>query len=248
MVLESFQTGLDQEKLMRLLGARTPQSTSRKALRRIDNLTKGFEALVQPRLAYRIIPIDTITRGGVMLADGTFFKSPKLARTFSGADRVCCFVATIGPGLDTEVGRCMKSNQYADAYILDAMGSLAAENVVEQFHSQMESQMEQNGHAVTLRFSPGYCDWPLQDQQNLFDLFENPEDLEVELSSSCLMTPRKSVSGVFGIVPDTGCRKSAKFNPCLTCPKRDCIARRIPNGAGKKNRTNAIHSERVSMV
>jgi hypothetical protein len=237
MVLEHFQIDLDQDKLMRLLGARNARHASRNAVRRIDNLAKGFEALVQPRLAYRMIPIDSITSGKITLADGACFKSPKLARTFSGADRACCFIATIGPQLDAEVVRRMKSNHYADAYILDAMGSLAAEQVVEQFHGRMEMQMEQDGHAVTLRFSPGYCDWPIDQQQNLFELFENIEDLDVNLSASCLMTPRKSVSGVFGIVPDTECRGSVNFNPCLNCPKRDCIARRIPNETGKSRHT-----------
>jgi hypothetical protein len=40
------------------------------------------------------------------------------------------------------------------------------------------------------------------------------------------MAPRKSVSGIFGILPEGVAADTAYYNPCNECPKTDCIARR----------------------
>jgi cobalamin-dependent methionine synthase I len=167
-----------------------------------------------------------VSRGSIELQGGTRFKSPKLAKTLSRAESVCCFVATVGPALEMDVQRRMQQRRYADAYVLDAMGSMSAENIVEQFYRRTARKLAESGRGVTLRFSPGYCDWPLDQQHRLFALFADHAPLKVELSRSCLMSPRKSVSGLFGILPTGVPGAHPSYNPCSECKKRDCIARR----------------------
>jgi hypothetical protein len=48
------------------------------------------------------------------------------------------------------------------------------------------------------------------------------DEIGVRISDSCLMSPRKSISGVFGIVPEN----SPLYNPCIDCRKTHCEARR----------------------
>jgi cobalamin-dependent methionine synthase I len=103
---------------------------------------------------------------------------------------------------------------------------MSAENVVEQFYQRTARDLAKSGQGVTLRFSPGYCDWPLDEQRPLFELFTDHAALEVELSRSCLMSPRKSVSGLFGILPAGIPGAHPGYNPCSKCSKHNCIARR----------------------
>jgi len=226
MIVHNFQKSVDTGKVLRLLGARPDRRVSASAMRRIDNLTQDMDALLQPRLSYRRLPLSQVHRGGIELEEGTVFKSPKLAKALSGAEEVCCFVATVGPALEMEVQEQMRQRRYADAYVLDAMGSMSAEGVVEQFYQRTARNLAKVNQGVTLRFSPGYCDWPLDQQRPLFALFEDLAPLKVKLNPSCLMSPRKSVSGLFGILPagKSGVRPS--YNPCTMCRKHDCIARR----------------------
>jgi phage host-nuclease inhibitor protein Gam len=56
----------------------------------------------------------------------------------------------------------------AEAYILDAMASVAAENMVATFHQCMKDEYKNQGKQVTLCFSPGYCDWPITEQKKTF--------------------------------------------------------------------------------
>jgi cobalamin-dependent methionine synthase I len=132
-----------------------------------------------------------------------------------------CFVGTIGTAVENEIGRLLGKQRLAKAYILDAMASVAVENMVDRFQDLMESRFRAEDSTVTLRFSPGYCDWPVTQQKKLFNLFD-PEELEVELLDSCLMKPRKSISGVFGVTP----QDSVSYNPCRDCPTPNCDSRR----------------------
>lgn len=229
MILENFQKSFDTDKVMRLLGARRGRRVSPASLRRVDLLTEEVEDILAPQLSYRLLDILDIDRGGILLADGTRFKSPKLARALARAESVCCFLATVGPAVDMQVQSLMQEKHYANAYVLDALGSMSAENVVEQFYQRMARKQALTGGGVTLRFSPGYCDWPIQQQRPLFALFENEETPDVVLSDSCLMTPRKSVSGLFGLLPPGVRGADPAYNPCNSCSKKDCIARRSDN-------------------
>lgn len=226
MILENFQKSFDTGKVLRLLGARQGRRVSPASLRRIDLLTENAQGLLKPQLSYRILEVAEVKRGNIQLSDGTCFKSPKLARALAGAETVCCFLATVGPAVDMEIQSLMQRRRFADAYVLDAMGSMSAENVVEQFYQRMARKQKEKDAAVTLRFSPGYCDWPIQQQRPLFRLFAKTDTPDVSLNDSCLMTPSKSVSGLFGFLPPGAKGPPAAYNPCRSCAKRDCIARR----------------------
>jgi cobalamin-dependent methionine synthase I len=97
--------------------------------------------------------------------------------------------------------------------------------MVERFYQRLKERYEANEKSVTLRFSPGYCDWPIMDQKKIFEMLNTLQD-QVQLTETCLMKPRKSISGIFGVLPSNGKDSNPPYNPCLYCGKRDCIARR----------------------
>lgn len=226
MIVEDFQQSVETEKVLRLLGAKPGRRASSASLRRIDLLTAGIEGILRSQLSYRIIELSQVDRGGIQLVDGTYFKSPKLAKVLANAEAVCCFMATVGPAVDAEIQRLMQLRHYADAYVLDAIGSTFAENIVDQFYQRMADLQKEKSAGVTLRFSPGYCDWPISQQRPLFKLFDDMDTPNVILNESCLMSPRKSVSGLFGLLPQGINGADTICNPCNTCNKRNCIARR----------------------
>lgn len=226
MIMENFQKSVETEKVLRLLGAKQGQRVSPASLRRVDLLTEEIGVMLKPQLSYRILELSQVNRSGIQLVDGTCFKSPKLARALADAQAICCFMATVGPAVDAEIQRLMQRRRYANAYVLDAIGSTSAENVVEQFYQRMARRQKDKNAGVTLRFSPGYCDWPIQQQRPLFKLFDDMDTPDVALNESCLMSPRKSVSGLFGLLPPGVNGANPTYNPCDTCNKRDCIARR----------------------
>jgi|GEM_PF-135854 len=86
---------------------------------------------------------------------------------------------------------------------------------------------------AVLAYSPGYCGWPLTGQQRLFAAFD-PAEIGVTLTSSCLMCPLKSVSGVLVAGPVQLHDVGQGFPCCASCSDPACrtrIARLRQRGA-----------------
>jgi len=225
-IVEDVQPRIVTNELARLMGDRKHQGLSRRLSTKVERVTRSFGELMEPRFAYRRLRLESAGHGVVRLEDGLEFRGGRMARALGEADEVVCFLATLGEEVDLEIGRLFRENRLAEGYILDALGSVAVENLVEQFHRQTEDESRKSSRGVTLRFSPGYCDWPITDQARLLSLFDTAA-LGVKLQDSCLIHPRKSVSGVFGVTRPGQALHQAPHNPCLACAKTDCFARRV---------------------
>jgi cobalamin-dependent methionine synthase I len=134
------------------------------------------------------------------------------------------FTATIGPHFDETVKDLTRKNRMSEACILDSLGSVAVENMVQQFHAQYDSHLNLTGKSATLPFSPGYCDWNISEQKKIFGMVD-AERIGVSINESALMEPRKSISGVFGLQNSVG-SSGKPYNPCMYCTKVDCSYKR----------------------
>ena len=206
------------------VGGRNVRDLSNSALHKIDGLMEKFKERIKPNVYFQKFEIKFVNKATVSLPQGIELKSLKLAKTLKYSKELIVFAATIGDDLETEVSRLMKRNRYSMGYILDAIGSVGMESSVEKFYKMQVSKYEKTNQQVTLRFSPGYCDWPLKEQKKIFSLLK-PSKINIELLDSCLMQPRKSVSGVFGIAAANS-SPLYSYNPCSDCPRTNCEARR----------------------
>jgi len=226
-----IQPDLSMSDVFQFLGDKgEPQQYSHALKNRVRTLKEKAQALLGPRLLYGVYKIDHISKASVEIQEDCRFKSPKLSNTLRPCEEIVCFIATVGTRIEKEINRLFEQNRLADAFVLDAVGSAAVENLVDQFQETIKEAMEEQEKTVTIRFSPGYCDWPVTEQKKLFKLLDSQD---VELNDSCLMTPRKSISGVFGIQSDYENGDKA-YNPCWDCNKTDCSARRAPERERKK--------------
>jgi len=212
--------------IARLLGSSNGTALGKKTLRKVEIWKEHLRLLVRPRLVYAVWPVVKNGRSRVEIINGIQFRSKKLVDALGQSPLVVCFAATLGNNIEAEVNKLNLRKEFSNAYVVDAIGSVGAEQIVEQFHRQLESNLRAAGRGVTLPFSPGYCDWPLQEQSKLFSSVD-ARRIGVGLSDSSLMIPRKSISGVFGIT-DSPSSLTQRYNPCLECGKTDCEARRTP--------------------
>jgi len=212
---------VEENKLAKLLGGKGDQQLPESIRRKLRLLEDRFNNLIEPYIHYRMVDF-SIKDEGILRVQGTIdFTSKNLSEVMKHAEKLVCFIGTLGPGIEEEVDALIQNDELSEAYMLDAMGSVAVEDLVDKFQLTIKKECERESKTVTLRFSPGYCDWLLTEQKKLFSLFE-PEVISVKLLDSCLMQPVKSISGVFGIVP----LGSALYNPCRSCDDRACKVRR----------------------
>ncbi len=226
MPLMEILPNVEDRELTRLLGSRKGRKLSPALKNKVIHLKEKTSRLIKPRVHFKKHKIQKISPGVVQLESDQRLKSPKLSRTMRGSQEIVCFVGTIGKAIEKEINKLMKQKRLSEAYVLDAMGSVMVENLVEQFQSRLRKHYKAKNQAVGLPFSPGYCDWPVTEQKKLFQLIE-PQQIGVELTESCLMKPRKSISGVVALFPGEKGQELGDYNPCLACQKLDCTARRI---------------------
>jgi len=224
-----FKTKIDMGFVKRLLGQQKSGGLSRSTQNRLDQMYEAVYPLLRPRVVGEVFPIAVLEKNRIALPSGLSFKSCKMARVMAAAEYLVCFVATVGKEIDEQIDQLMGQGKVANAYICDALGSGAAESVAERFQNGFDRNFlpETSLQASNIRFSPGYCDWPVTEQHKLFSLVDAGA-IGVELSPNSLMAPRKSISAVFGLYPKKNGPAPKKHNPCLSCCKKDCIARRSP--------------------
>lgn len=222
-LLIDYKPKFDMAFVERLLGKKRRNTLSKPTARRLARLHPPVAEKLKPRVTWRTFSISSATDGQVTLDNGTSFNSRKMAASLNGAEKVICFVATVGPAIDQLIDQLMDKGHFADAYVVDALGSGAIEYTADSFQDDIEKDATDQQYVAGMRFSPGYCDWPLAEQHKIFSLLDC-DPIGVSLSDSALMAPRKSVSAVFGLYDHESPPK--RFNPCNLCRKENCIARR----------------------
>lgn len=168
--------------------------------------------------------ITDIASDHVTLEDGITLSSKFLSSYLSGAKYIQAFVVTIGKGPEDEASRLMNEGDSLNGYFLDRIGSLAVESVAESFENRLRGECKAGGLSLSRRLSPGYCDWPIEEQFKLAKLIDFSK-AGVKLTDSCMMIPKKSISAVAGIGPK-GLFTDTR-SQCVICSKTECGYRRL---------------------
>jgi hypothetical protein len=211
-------------EVFRFMGGGNGRLGTCQTIKKVHNWTKRLRSIVTPRIVYSFEPLADVTTSCVRFDNGTEFKSVKMAKALKRSHHAVCFVATLGHAVEEVTQELTNRHNLSEAFVVDAIGSVGVEQLVEGFYKSMAAAFRKQGKGVTLRFSPGYCDWAVGEQRKLFRLVDS-HLIGVDLSDSSLMTPKKSVSGVFGVT-DSFSARLEPYNPCHGCGKTDCIARR----------------------
>jgi hypothetical protein len=162
-----------------------------------------------------------LNENGTMSLEGKVFHLNKMVTlALLKSTRVALFVGTCGDEVELLSKRLMKDGHSLEGLIVDLIGSEIAEDVADFVHKKLEEDMAKDGHKVTNRYSPGYCNWPVSDQQQLFHLLQD-NTCGVQLTGSSLMLPIKSVSGIIGIGEDV--ENQGYF--CAICDADQCLYR-----------------------
>jgi len=139
--------------------------------------------------------------GTVLVGDGVAFQSRTLARLLRGATEAIAVLLTIGPRLETRAREMMAEEEFLEALLLDTAGWVAIDALAKTLRRDLSADAKALGFRLTHRMAPGYADWGLEQQQVLFSTF-GQEALPVRLTEACVMLPQKSISGIYGLIPE----------------------------------------------
>ncbi|MFH1189920.1 MAG: vitamin B12 dependent-methionine synthase activation domain-containing protein [Candidatus Omnitrophota bacterium] len=175
--------------------------------------------LAAPKAAFTKKTVRAVGRGGIDLAGGIAFKGKSLSKYIKGSRAVYLFLVTIGPAVENEASALMGRGESLQGYLLDRAGSFAVESMADALGSRILKEDGPGDKSVSMPFSPGYCDWPVDEQVKL-DKILGFSKIGVRLTESCMMVPRKSISGLIGIGP---VKLYSKTRPkCGICHMKNC--------------------------
>ena len=148
--------------------------------------------------------------------------SAGLSKNLNGCARAVLFGATVGAGTDRMIAKYGRLSP-ASAVIAQAVGTEAIESWCDLFCARLSGKLKEEGFSLRPRFSPGYGDFALFHQRDLFRVLACPKQIGVSLTDSLMMTPSKSVTAVIGLSRGRTCRDQNGREACESCNRReDC--------------------------
>jgi hypothetical protein len=211
-ILDDIPFRMDTEQLHRSLRIKEGSEL----VARLTLLVDQARAIGRPKAHYGVAFIESRGEDHVII-NGVRLTSRVLRVNLEKAHRVFPFVATSG----TELEEWSKSfDDLLEKYWVDAIKEMALRVAIEHLTDRLIDRFQPGKIA---RMNPGSLpDWPLPEQRPLFALLgEGPETLGVKLADSFLMTPIKSVSGIWFPTEES-------FESCQLCPRERCPGRRAP--------------------
>lgn len=213
-----MEFAIDRREVLRYLGCGTTEPDEATAAL-VEECVSQVRLLATPRYLWREFPIRM--GEGVELAGTSFsLEGEDIRRHLTGCKSCVLLAATIGSGIEQALRRAQVTDM-ARAVVLDACATAAIEGVCDQVQEEIAKDAQARGKGITWRFSPGYGDMPITQQQGFTALLDTHRKIGLAATGDNILTPRKSVTAVIGITDLPGQKKKKS---CADCPLRHCCA------------------------
>ena len=231
--LKNTEISIEKSEVLRYLRYKNQEINSSFS-EKIDLAIEQTRSIITPRAVYEIYPLkffeDRIEVEGTNLV----FNSKDILRLLRYCESCVLMAATIGTNIEMEI----RKSEYIDlagSLIIDSAATTFVERTCDQIQNIIEKDAKDNGKNLTMRYSPGYGDFPLECGKEILNILQSQKKIGLTSSSSGIMIPRKSVSAIIGIYDsskdkDNKVKKGKKS--CLECPNyNNCIYRRENGGS-----------------
>jgi hypothetical protein len=164
----------------------------------LSAINKGF-ALCEPKGAWTRSDITDRSEESLTFANGIVIKSRSIVKLLSDSVAAVFFSATAGQAIVEISAESFRNGDGASAVIYDAVGSETAEAAVDWINTYISRELNRRGESLTsMRFSPGYGDFLLENQRHFFELLKLA-DFGIKLTDRYIFIPEKTVTAIAGI-------------------------------------------------
>ena len=208
-------------RIVELLGVPVNQA-DRYLTELISEEIEKCHSICNPKGYYAIFPNPVFSHESeeMHLSGKTFHIKKMVAAGLKKSSSIALFAGTCGEEIEQQSRQLIGEGHHLEGLITDLIGSEIAESIAGVIHKKIGEEATQNGYKVTNRYSPGYCQWNVADQQSLFTLL-GEKNCGIRLTDSSLMLPIKSVSGIVGL----GTEVQFRHYSCNQCDAAYCLYR-----------------------
>jgi 5-methyltetrahydrofolate--homocysteine methyltransferase len=154
------------------------------------NTAEGL-VLCEKMILEAISPVYTLK---IIEKDDPVLVGNDIADLLKDSEKAALFCATLGAGAD----KTIEKSRYISPelqLISDALCNAAVEQVCDKIEEILKAKYGK----LTMRFSPGYGDYPIEMQKNIIKRLEAQKYIGVTCLDSFMMRPSKSVTAVVGL-------------------------------------------------
>lgn len=163
-----------------------------------EELIQSLWQLARPQVVWREGRITSRADYLLTIDDGAMtIDSAYVAQGLAQCERVTVMALTLGPTLPETASRQLAEGELYRGTIADLLGSYGVELLADDFCAHLSQQALPQGLYSTLRYSPGYGDWPLDGQRSLLEYVACPQ-LGVRLTDNFMLEPVKSITAIVG--------------------------------------------------
>lgn len=147
----------------------------------------------------------------ISLKDCDLLLGNDIKNHLKGCQKAVIMCATLGATTDNLI-RKYQITDMAKAVLINAMAAVLIEDVMTKLDNIIAE--ENKGYNLTLRFSPGYGDYPINLHDDYLRILDAQRKIGLCVSDSFLLTPVKSVTAIIGLSKEEIERKRTG---CATC-------------------------------
>jgi len=216
-------SSIDIEETRRYAGLSSAHNFSEQLLKDACNEAQVF---IHPQAIWSYYPYDA-ANSMILAPTPLSLSGNSIKKHLSSAHQVIVLAVTIGEALETEISKHFSTGGYTAALLLDAAGTAAVEAAADKAASIISQHAQTQGLRAIWRFSPGYGDWNITVQPQIHMLAQGAE-IGIEVTDSCMLTPRKSITALIGLEPhgQTKNKPCCETKTCQHCNQTNCLARR----------------------
>lgn len=223
--MRDFEYAIDRAELLRYLGYRG-QEISPELDSLIDGISEKCLESAEARYCFEVFPVEP---GPVI--QGVRLLGEDIKRHLEGAKFCAVMAATLGFSVERAMMRLGQRSTAAEV-IFNAACTALIEAVSDRCEGEIRRYAGERGLVTSFRYSPGYGDFPLTQQPDILGLIGADTRLGITLTNSMLMLPKKSVSALIGLYPESSGVKRGGTS-CERCENREfCEFRKEGYGCG----------------
>lgn len=138
---------------------------------------------------------------------------------------VYCLV-TLGLEISERSTVYFQEKEFLKGLMLDSMADIVLFNASNDFYQKIKKEVyEDQGYALTVRYSPDDSTIPMRFQKNILDHVNGRELVSVEITEVFMYNPPKTLGYIYGA--DKNIELAKKDHDCIVCSNLSCEYRLV---------------------
>ena len=208
---------IPRDEVLRYLGYKN-QEIEKSLNQKIDDIIIETERNLSVNYIYKLFDIVHLDDGVLIEGTNTVMYGDDIKKHLSKCKKCILMAVTIGADIERKI-MAHQICSINDGLIMDACATAAVESACDELEVAIVNSI--NNNSITFRYSPGYGDFSIDFQPKLLNLLDAGKKIGLYVNQSNILTPRKSVTAVIGVLDECADNKLIKKNKCDLCENKE---------------------------